>query len=212
MTKPACDEDQLTTLVKKAPSSVCRRLMPVRLDGNVKKRGPVANRCPGSGLIPAIHHMSIATPGPTPPSAIGQGSASSMSESETLPDINSVRSLADINPGCSYVNILKRIPRGSRVSVARMLSSILHDVVQSNDCVSWERLFLFPCRCLPSPHRGGHRRNLARIVNEAVESKREEIPPSNLISNPHKPLTFPRLWLHALPANWKKETLKEQCG
>jgi hypothetical protein len=74
MTTSACDEDQLTTLVKKAPSSVCGKLMPVRLDGNVKKHGPVANRCPGYGLIPAIHNTSIATPVSTPPSVVGLGS------------------------------------------------------------------------------------------------------------------------------------------
>ena len=115
-----------------------------------------------------------------------------MLEAETLPDINPDRSLADINPGCSYVKILKRIPRSSLVSVARKLSSILHDDVWSNDCVSWEDLFLFACRCLPSPHRGGHRRNLARIVNEAVESERKELPPSTLICNPLKPYDPPK--------------------
>ena len=67
---------------------------------------------------------------------------------------------------------IKRIPRGSRIAVAQKLSIILKNVSQENNVDAWERLFFFARCCLRCPERGGRRKNLAKAVNEAVESER----------------------------------------
>ena len=72
--------------------------------------------------------------------------------------------------------ILKRIPRGSRISVASKLASILAAVVEKNDDASWDRLFRFCSRCLRNPGRGGHRRSLATEVNKLLREEADPLP------------------------------------
>ena len=51
------------------------------------------------------------------------------------------------------------------------LTTILKGVSQLNSEASWQRLFMFPSRCLVCPKRGGRRQNLCNLVNEAVHQE-----------------------------------------
>ena len=69
--------------------------------------------------------------------------------------------------------------------------SILKAINTQNDLESWERLILFPRRCLAAPKRGGHRRNLASIINQAIQDEADP------------PLVLPEKWgpKHTSPNN-----------
>ena len=156
----------------------CGKSMPIRLDGNIRTHGPVSSRCPGSGIPPC--HASAKPP--------------ALRDRPSLPSSAAERSpikSASINPGRSRVRTLKRVPRASRDLVARKLAEILDNVTSLNDIASWERLFLFSRRCLHVPHRGGHRRSLATLVNRAVQNEVDIEPqeaPKHHISDPLKNL------------------------
>ena len=64
--------------------------------------------------------------------------------------------------------VLKRVPRKSRLTVARKLTSLIEQVVARNDIPSSTRLMSFPKMCLATPSRGGKRWNLASLVNKQV--------------------------------------------
>ena len=74
--------------------------------------------------------------------------------------------------------ILKRVPRLSRVTVARKLASVVEQVVSWNDLPSWARLLSFSKKCLHTPVRGGKQWSLATLVNKLVaqESPTIEMP------------------------------------
>ena len=63
---------------------------------------------------------------------------------------------------------LRRIAKGSREAAGAKLKAILEDVVASNTVEAWERLLLFPRRCLHKPSRGGQRWSLASQVNRQI--------------------------------------------
>ena len=132
--------------------SSCAKLMPIRRDGKVRVHGPVASRCPGSGLIPAV--TSPPSPPVLPPtSSIGNGRSP---DSEVL------------NPGRVNFKVIPRIPRAVRDQVARKLAEILDQTVSSNSREAWEQLFLFCRKNLHAPLRRGHRRSLASHVHRAL--------------------------------------------
>ena len=132
--------------------SPCAKLMPIRRDGKVRVHGPVASRCPGSGLIPAVR--SPPSPPLLPPtSSIGNGRSP---DSEVL------------NPGRVNFKVIPRIPHAVRDQVARKLAKILDQTVSSNSREAWEQLFLFCRKNLHAPLRRGHRRSLASHVRRAL--------------------------------------------
>ena len=130
--------------------SVCAMQRQIRSDGNVRLHGPVAYRCPGSGLPPRT------VPPPLPPSQPSSPSSESPPNSEIL------------NPGRVPFKVLPRIPRAVRDQVARKLSEIIDLVVSSNSREAWEELFLFCRKNLYTPQRRGHRRSLVSHVRRAI--------------------------------------------
>ena len=54
---------------------------------------------------------------------------------------------------------------------ASRLSSILSDIMVSNDPVGWLRLFRFPSRCFKAHVRGGKRRNLTSWVKAQINEE-----------------------------------------
>ena len=156
--------------LSRAPCSHCGRTMPVRLDGKVKKHGPFHDRCKGSGLPPGqVSNVSEAI------ITVNHSPSTSMHQDDTLTSTNP-SSVSPFNPGCFSRRVLKRIPKASRSRAALKLTEIISEVTTSNDRASWERLFLFPRRCLVAPRRGGHRRNLAALVNLALDEEADIIP------------------------------------
>ena len=118
----------------------CDRWIHVKLNGNLKIHGPIANRCPGSDSLP--------NPSPNIVSDVVTQCASTQDEgcpeeSETVVTTDAQVPTATVNPGRPVQRILKRIPRAARGSVSRKLTLILRDMVRDNSCVAWERLFLF---------------------------------------------------------------------
>ena len=81
----------------------------------------------------------------------------------------------DVQRLVEFVNhrkaVLRRIPRLSRITVARKLACIIDQVILRNDFASWCRLLQFPKKCLFSPKRGGRRWKLASIVNNQVSQE-----------------------------------------
>ena len=139
-------------LPSRALCTTCRRAMPLRRDGNIRSHGPVKDRCKGSGKPPLPEPVGSSL---TPP-AVNQPAAP--------------EPLASIYP---RPKLLRRIPRGSRESSAIRFSTILENIVSDNSVASWNRLFLFPSRCLRVPARGGHRRSLASQVNTTIREERD---------------------------------------
>ena len=156
---------------KRGNCSVCGREMPILTDGTVRIHGPVTNRCSGSRKRPASFTNSKAPPNeaslpPTDADNVNDQLRPPRSDKDS-------QSVSSINPGPTVGKVLKRIPRSSRAQVAKKLSSILDNIANHNDIDAWERLFLFPRRCLLVPSRGGKRRNLSALVNRAVEEEAE---------------------------------------
>ena len=163
----------MSTRVKSAPCSVCRRVIQVRLDGRIITHGPQSNRCPGSGNWPADLPSTVPSN-----SSSAQNSNSSVTnhrcpQMEAPPNSSytTASTAPFVNPGRCIGRILKRIPKASRALAAQKLTSILIAINSKNDAESWERLFLFPRRCLTAPKRGGHRRNLGSAVNQAIQTE-----------------------------------------
>ena len=66
--------------------------------------------------------------------------------------------------------VIKRIPKGSRLQLCKLLTEILEKVISKNDTESWEKFFRFPYICLGSTNRGGKKKkSLATIVNSRVD-------------------------------------------
>ena len=70
-----------------------------------------------------------------------------------------------------YGAVLKRIPKGSRPSAAKVLTQILENLISKNDNASWQRLFQFGRSCLGATKRGGKKnKSHATIVNKRLEA------------------------------------------
>ena len=72
-------------------------------------------------------------------------------------------------------NILKRIPRLSRVTAARELAAIVQQVLSRNDIPSWVRLLSFVKTYLLTQRRGGNRWSMPTLVNIQVTQESPEI-------------------------------------
>ena len=67
--------------------------------------------------------------------------------------------------------VLKRIPKGSRPSAARVLTKILEKLIVKNDVASWQCLLQFSRSCLGATKRGGRKnKSHATIVNKILET------------------------------------------
>ena len=105
----------------------------------LRVRGPVSDRCPGSGTSPVITSATSLTD-------------SFHSQSKTANSCNSFEP-----PKLSSVRILKRLPRGSHECAAWKLTSILNSVIADIDDISaWSRLLHYSSKCFQQPRRGGH--------------------------------------------------------
>ena len=129
--------------------SVCRRDRPLLTNGTVKIHGPVDDRCLGSRKSPQVHSEESNN---VPRSPVSNGLAQPPSSHSGS---GSRSRSATIDLGPLVGKVLKRIPRSSRLQVAKKFASILDATIYHNDPDSWERLFLFPMRCLLVPSRGG---------------------------------------------------------
>ena len=109
-------------------------------------------------------HTSAVTEFPTPVVAAAIQTSTSVNDDAVSPPI-SILSIPH-----ATVKILKRIPCMSRERAALKLTEIVNLVVRdSQNPDVWQRLFLFPSRCLCAPPRGGVHRSLANFVNDRYE-------------------------------------------
>ena len=105
------------------------------------------NRCENSGSSSSTPESASIVP--------DDPSAPPVTQPSGQRDLNDFDSLRDF---LSQPNrMLKRIPRLSRVTVARKLAEVIRVVVSRNDEPAWTRLLSFPRRCFCAPARGGHR-------------------------------------------------------
>ena len=148
-------EDTANRQVAGAICSVCSRSLPVRLDGMIRIHGPRQNHCLGSERPPISKDTNQEVGILLSPQSPCVSSANS---DDTQPHHL-------IAPGRSKQKILKRIPKGSRNRATSKLTAILRDISGDNSVVTWERLFLFPRRCLSCPKRSRRRWNLSNLVN-----------------------------------------------
>ena len=152
---------------QRALCGVCSREVAVTSAGLVRVHGPLSNRCSGS-------RQAAQRPSPQPqPSEQDVVSPLSPSDSLQPPDLSArppdlADTIAVLGQPCQT---LRRIPKGSRDAVAAKLSTILENVTSSNSIEAWERLLLFPRRCLYTPSRGGQRWSLASLVNKQVANE-----------------------------------------
>ena len=129
--------------------SVCLRLLPVRLNGKVKKHGPVLNRCVGSGLAPTF------VAAPSTPSASQTRNPQNPLDPGAFVSSPSSAPQEVVNPRRPRAKILGRIPRSARGQVARKLAEILDAITSTKSKESWEHLFLLSVRCLHAPPEEG---------------------------------------------------------
>ena len=61
-------------------------------------------------------------------------------------------------------SVIKRIPKGSRIQVCKLLTKILEDILSKNDSESWEKLLSFPNICLSTTNRGGKNKKSLRTT------------------------------------------------
>ena len=169
--------------ITSAPCATCGRTIQVRLDGKMKTHGPQANRCPGSGEPPADSLSTLLLGTSTAPVSWPQTVPNAPFQQDSTQQVGA-SSLSSLNPGCFSGRILKRIPRASRPQLAQKLTSTLYAINTQNNVESWECLILFPRRCLVAPKRGGHRRNLASIVSQAIQ---DEVNPPHALPEKQKP-------------------------
>ena len=142
---PSTPQCQSLCAISRRPIATCS-------NGLIQLHGPVNSRCAGSHHSPIFH----STP--------HDGSTSNSSQSQTGPPTS-------FPPPNQLVKVLKRIPKASRASCARKLTSILEAVVASNDQASWHRLLSFPKRCLRTPLRGGKHWSLSSIINKQLNEE-----------------------------------------
>ena len=152
-------------LVADSPAccSLCLRCMSLTSAGVMRVHGPMGRRCPGSGKPPrgfsgqrtsvpsgeAVQHQGV-----TPSS---QPSVVSLSQGEPA-----------VVQHLPIVRVLRRIPKAAREQCSSKLTSILEEVVRSNDVCSWNRLFQFATSCLRLPHRGNPHQSLASKIKDQL--------------------------------------------
>ena len=112
--------------------------------------------------VPVLDVKESSDPGPPRPSDPQPNDSST--------EIESLTSLLS-----QPTNILKRIPRLSRVTAARKLAAIVQQVVSQNDIPSWMRLLSFAKSSLLTLRRGGKCWSLATLVYKQVTQESPEI-------------------------------------
>ena len=131
--------------------------------GVMRVHGPMGRRCPGSGKPPrGFSGQRTSVPsgeadqhqGVTPSS---QSSVVSLSQGEPA-----------VVQHLPIVRVLRRIPKAAREQCSSKLTSILEEVVRSNDVCSWNRLFQFATSCLRLPHRGNPHQSLASKIKDQL--------------------------------------------
>ena len=98
-----------------------------------------------------------------PPETVHQLASDQQLDISTQAEIESL-----ISHLSSPIRTVKRIPRLSRVTVARRLANVIKQVVSRNDVSSWVGLLSFSKKCLQTPARGGKRWSLATLINKQV--------------------------------------------
>ena len=95
-----------------------------------------------------------------PPETVHQLASDQQLDISTQAEIESL-----ISHLSSPIRTVKRIPRLSRVTVARRLANVIKQVVSRNDVSSWVGLLSFSKKCLQTPARGGKRWSLATLLS-----------------------------------------------
>ena len=146
--------------------AICLRPMPIRKDGFIRVHGPHKDRCPGSGRPPrTVDGRSTIQPG----LSTSEASSDDLGHGEQSDTTTTPLTIPSCPPN---ISVLRRIPRDSREKTSAKLTTVLDQVVGHNDRSAWERLLLFPIRCLRDPKRGRHKRSLASVVNlQVLEEK-----------------------------------------
>ena len=164
---------------RRALCGVCSREIAVTSLGLVRVHGPIDNRCPGSRQVadrPLFQYQPVSEPavdsGPLSSPPLNSDSTLPTPTCSRYPDLTST-SVA-LGQRCQF---LRRIPKGSREAASSKLCEIFDEITRSNTIEAWERLLLFPRRCLHTPSRGGQRWSLASLVNKQIADE-ESLPPS----------------------------------
>jgi hypothetical protein len=147
--------------------SVCRRagICIINTTGLLRQHGPRNDVCRGShshpfpGSVPFVSSQS------------NHVRPSQINDQPTAPAASPVQVNSTTTPSSSPSHndhlvhpprrqILKRIPKGARPTVANLLKQLIGDVLQnSSSSSSWSRLLGFSTSCLVKPTRGGKSRN-----------------------------------------------------
>ena len=163
-----------------AECSVCLRAISTTFTRVIRSHGPTTNGCRGSGRPPRQSSQSpqagsLASASQPPALRSASSQAIDLSASSLSPTAPSDQPrLPPPLLSVPKVNVVKRIPRGSRVLGSSKLATLLEGVVSTNSHDSWVRLLHFAPRCLRVPLRGGRRRSLPSMINRQL---REEADP-----------------------------------
>ena len=82
--------------------------------------------------------------------------------------------------------VIKRVPKASRIHVAKLLTEILQKVVMENSLAAWQRLFNFARSCFIKPKRASKKsKSLASVVNRQIKDfvENDIVPPGNSLVN-----------------------------
>lgn len=80
------------------------------------------------------------------------------------------------------VKVIRRIPRGARITVAMKLASLMNDCVKSNTSDAWKSLFLFPYYVLNVKRDRSKRKSLTKIIKENANKSEYRITPEDRIT------------------------------
>lgn len=162
---------------KKGTCSVCLRVLSLTAAGLIHSHGH-GSPCAGTGNPPA----DISTTSNTPVSLC----TTVCQPSEQSNPQHDAQSLLDIII-TARVQVLKYVPKASRIMAAAKLTTVIDQVVANPDNVSlWLQLFLFTYNCFGVCERGGrrHSSSLATKVNKRLsEFTGQPLPQVPVVSN-----------------------------
>lgn len=80
------------------------------------------------------------------------------------------------------VKVIRRIPRGARISVATKLASLMNECVSINSVKAWESLFLFPYHVLNVRRTNSKQKSLTKTIKENAIKTVYDVKPETRIS------------------------------
>lgn len=82
----------------------------------------------------------------------------------------------------SGVKVIRRIPRGARISVAMKLKSLVNDCVSTNSVNVWQTLFLFAYRVLSVSRSKPRHKSLTKTIKDNALTENVEVTPESRIT------------------------------